>query len=225
MSQKSSPDNRGEFDLYLYTLSWAPSFCCRKAKQCHQQGLVGANRLTVHGLWPSYTTPRANGKTFPSYCGDVHEDLLKSSAVKGIESYEWKKHGSCSGLSMQSYLDETRRLRDLAEVKDLERLLQEHQGTIVKTNLFPHADHVVVSASPFCQLKEITFCLAKNSNDGSVGGLVPCPRYLKKGPRNSALYGQNSSCSGLVIDKASVQCQVVTKFLLATLKQHQQQQQ
>ena len=214
----------GDYDLYLFALSWGPSFCCRKANQCLQQGLVGSNRLTVHGLWPSYSSPR-NGKTFPSYCGDVQEDLLKISAVKGIERFEWKKHGSCSGLSIQGYFDETNRLKNLTEVRDLERLLQEHHGTIINTNLLPHADHVVISASPFCQLKEITFCLAKNSNDGSVGGLVPCPKYLKKGPRNSAYYGHKSSCSALVVDKASTQCQVVSKFLLQTLKQQQQQQQ
>jgi len=216
------PQPQPSFDLYLLSLSWAPSFCCQKdkRKQCSEQGLRGAERLTVHGLWPSFVEPRGDGKTYPSHCATEADDLAKS--LKGIERHEWVKHGTCSGLGVNSYRAEAAKSASLPVVTAMERLLSSRAGTYVEISALlelaskhtPNRATPAVSASPLCQLKELTLCLSKRP-DGTVGDVVPCPEHVLKGGRNSAL---SHKCSAVVVDSGS-SCQFVTKALSTALRE------
>src|ERR1700745_1038331 len=55
----------GEFDFYVLSLSWSPSFCEEAAERGGRSQIQCGGRpyaFVVHGLWPQYE----NG--FPEYC-------------------------------------------------------------------------------------------------------------------------------------------------------------
>jgi ribonuclease T2 len=97
----------GNFDLYLLALSWSPGFCAsggedRAGDQCAPGSGLG---FVVHGLWPQYE------RGYPTYCGPQgrspqRRDLDAVAGVMpsvGLARYQWRKHGSCSGLAPSGY--------------------------------------------------------------------------------------------------------------------------
>ncbi|KOF22131.1 ribonuclease T2 [Ensifer adhaerens] len=105
------------FDFYVLSLSWSPTWCddndpSGKTGQCK----IGSNRgLIVHGLWPQ------NDRGYPDFCptrqsdrvpealGRQYLDLIPSM---GLIGHQWRKHGTCSGLSQQDYFAVTRTARE-----------------------------------------------------------------------------------------------------------------
>jgi ribonuclease T2 len=100
-------ETAGEFDYYVLALSWSPTWCtlegdARQADQCdprHDHGWI------LHGLWPQFH------RGWPSYCRSTEPaptrrmtaemaDIMGSS---GLAWHQWKKHGTCSGLSAAAY--------------------------------------------------------------------------------------------------------------------------
>ena len=97
----------GQFDYYVLSLSWSPNWCeiegdARGSDQCdarHDHGWI------LHGLWPQYH------RGWPSFCQTAERapsrgmtaamtDIMGSS---GLAWHQWKKHGTCSGLSAPAY--------------------------------------------------------------------------------------------------------------------------
>lgn len=103
-------DVSGEFDYYVLSLSWSPSWCAlegdaRGSPQCDADfGWV------LHGLWPQYE----NG--WPANCRHTHRNPSRSMTramadimgTSGLAWHQWNKHGSCSGLSPRAYYDLSR---------------------------------------------------------------------------------------------------------------------
>ncbi|MDQ0473707.1 ribonuclease T2 [Labrys wisconsinensis] len=97
----------GDFDLYLLALSWSPGFCASGgAAKAPDQCAVGAGLgFVVHGLWPQ------SEQGYPSYClpqgrYPQRRDVAAVRGVmpsEGLARYEWKKHGTCSGLPPSQY--------------------------------------------------------------------------------------------------------------------------
>lgn len=103
----------GEFDYYVLSLSWSPNWCAltgdeRGEDQCNPRHDYG---WVLHGLWPQ------REKGWPAYCHTLKRapsrtvtaammDIMGSS---GLAWHQWKKHGSCSGLSAESYYHLARR--------------------------------------------------------------------------------------------------------------------
>lgn len=97
----------GEFDYYVLALSWSPNWCAREgdargSDQCdnrHDHGWV------LHGLWPQYH------QGWPSFCKTAERPPSRSmsaamadiSGSAGLAWHQWKKHGTCSGLSAADY--------------------------------------------------------------------------------------------------------------------------
>ncbi len=100
-------DRAGIFDYYVLSLSWSPNWCAlegdaRNAAQCDARAQTG---WMLHGLWPQYT------RGWPAYCQTAQRapsrgmtaamaDIMGSS---GLAWHQWRKHGTCSGLSARSY--------------------------------------------------------------------------------------------------------------------------
>jgi ribonuclease T2 len=97
----------GDFDLYVLALSWSPGFCAsggadRAGDQCASGSGLG---FVVHGLWPQYE------RGYPTYCGPQGRspqrgDLDAVARVMpsvGLARYQWRKHGSCSGMAPSGY--------------------------------------------------------------------------------------------------------------------------
>jgi len=100
-------ERAGEFDYYVLSLSWTPTWCAiegdaRGSTQCDPgQG----HGFTLHGLWPQYE------QGWPSFCPTTQrppsramtaamEDIMGSA---GLAWHQWRKHGSCTGLSPEDY--------------------------------------------------------------------------------------------------------------------------
>lgn len=110
----------GRFDFYVLALSWSPSFCNSEAgRRSRTQCAIGANLgFVVHGLWPQFE------RGSPSYCDERNPPraaLDKAHGVfpeEGLARYQWRKHGSCSGLSPAAYFDAARRARDMVVIPE-----------------------------------------------------------------------------------------------------------
>jgi ribonuclease T2 len=104
----------GQFDYYVLALSWSPSYCAREAGQNdHQQCAPGRRfAFVVHGLWPQYA------KGWPEFCKtreswvpqELIDGMLDVMPSKKLIIHEWKKHGTCSGLSQAEYFNSARRI-------------------------------------------------------------------------------------------------------------------
>lgn len=97
----------GGHDHYVLALTWQPAWCALEGEAaCH--GDLG---WTLHGLWPQHE------EGWPSWCPTdapaptraevaAMADLMGSGTLAG---HQWRKHGTCSGLSGQGYLALSRR--------------------------------------------------------------------------------------------------------------------
>jgi ribonuclease T2 len=111
----SARDTRpGDFDYLVLSLSWSPTYCDGPAGlDDHQQCAPGKRfAFVVHGLWPQYM------RGWPEYCAtretwvpqQLIDTLLPIMPSKKLIIHEWKKHGSCSGLTMANYFKVTQLL-------------------------------------------------------------------------------------------------------------------
>src|SRR3954468_19911464 len=108
----------GEFDFYVLSLSWSPSFC-EQASERGNSGRSGVQcggrpfSFVVHGLWPQYE------RGFPEYCQrsaeyldrNIMTSMLDLMPAPGLIFNEWKKHGTCSGLAPRAYFETIRKAR------------------------------------------------------------------------------------------------------------------
>ena len=97
----------GVFDYYVLSLSWSPTWCAlegnaRGADQCDPRADHG---WVLHGLWPQYH------RGWPEDCQSPHRppsramtrDMADIMGNAGLAWHQWKKHGTCSGLSAPDY--------------------------------------------------------------------------------------------------------------------------
>lgn len=103
---QSARDQPGVFDYYVLSLSWSPEYCAastsaRDPQQCSVGRRYG---FVVHGLWPQYD------QGFPASCPgnprvEEHDiqRLRRIMPSAGLIRHEWRKHGTCSGLTPEHY--------------------------------------------------------------------------------------------------------------------------
>lgn len=103
----SDGEKAGEFDYYVLSLSWSPNWCAnegnaRGSDQCdarHNHGWI------MHGLWPQFQ------QGYPSFCKSgkrppsrrMTAEIADIMGTSGLAWHQWKKHGTCTGLSAQDY--------------------------------------------------------------------------------------------------------------------------
>src|ERR1700689_3233959 len=116
-------DEPGQFDFYVLSLSWSPSFCAEAAER-HRNRSAGPQcgarpfSFVVHGLWPQYDKGFPENCQQPSprlYRGIVSQMLDLMPAPRLIYN-EWDKHGTCSGLSASAYFDTVRKARAAVKI-------------------------------------------------------------------------------------------------------------
>ncbi|MBZ8118669.1 ribonuclease T2 [Roseovarius sp. LXJ103] len=97
----------GEFDYYVLALSWSPTWCAldgdaRGAAQCEDAADTG---WVLHGLWPQYDRgwPANCQTTEPAPSRAMTRDMADIMGSSGLAWHQWKKHGTCSGLSAPAY--------------------------------------------------------------------------------------------------------------------------
>ena len=166
----------GEFDFYVLSLSWSPSFC-EQASERGNSGRSGVQcggrpfSFVVHGLWPQYE------RGFPEYCQrsaeyldrNIMTSMLDLMPAPGLIFNEWKKHGTCSGLGGRAYFETIRKARAAVKIPDDYLQLQDTktlspadvEEAFIKVNpgLSPAAVSVTCDAK---RLSEVRICLSKD---------------------------------------------------------------
>ena len=120
----------GDFDFYVLSLSWSPTYCKQEGADAnrHQCDVAQPFRFVVHGLWPQYE------RGFPESCKSAQQRIDRQIAV-GMEDimpshslvfHEWRKHGTCSGLAPEDYFRLTRRAYGKITIPGAFRTLTKH---------------------------------------------------------------------------------------------------
>src|ERR1700682_2246400 len=123
-AQDRRQNEPGQFDFYVLSLSWSPSFCDavteRSAESAARQPECGDKPFAfiVHGLWPQYE------RGFPEFCQNPAPRLdrnIVSSMLDLMPSPRlifrpWDKHGTCSGLPARGYFETVRKARALVKI-------------------------------------------------------------------------------------------------------------
>jgi ribonuclease T2 len=113
----------GEFDFYVLSLSWSPSYC--EAEGDRRPGDEQCSRrrpfaFVVHGLWPQYERgyPRACTNPAPWLPEPLVRSMLELMPARGLIIHEWREHGTCSALAPETYFEAMRRARSRVTVPD-----------------------------------------------------------------------------------------------------------
>ncbi len=183
----------GAFDFYVLALSWSPGFCeaggsAKGRDQCEAGRRLG---FVVHGLWPQ------GDQGFPTYCEPGGRSPTRNAVEEargifpdeGLARYQWRKHGTCSGLGPTEFFRAVRMARALVRVPD--RLHQPSNDTKVmaleierafaETNpgLRPEMMAVECGRRVF---QEIRVCLTKD-----LRGFRACPEVDRSGCRSGEI--------------------------------------
>jgi ribonuclease T2 len=179
----------GQFDYYVLALSWSPSYCAGEAGQNESQQCAPGRRFAfvVHGLWPQY----ANG--WPEFC-ETRENWVPQKLIDGMMDvmpsrkliiHEWKKHGTCSGLSQVEYFNSARQIfgglripaRYLSPQAPVTITPRQLVVDFVKSNKALTADMLSVqcgNATGQARLSELFVCVNK------AGSFTPCGTNEKR---------------------------------------------
>jgi len=173
-AQDERQNKPGEFDFYVLSLSWSPSYCEASAersgraseRQCGERPYS----FVVHGFWPQYE------KGFPEYCQvpaprldrNIVSSMLDLMPAPRLIFHEWDRHGTCSGLSARAYFETARKAR--AQVKipneylDLKAPLtvtpDEVEEAFVRANPGLTRNAIAVGCDSR-RLREVRLCLSK----------------------------------------------------------------
>jgi ribonuclease T2 len=139
-------------DFLVYSFTWQPTFCIMKPKTpgCEQP----PKALLSHGLWPYSKSEGDKTNRHPQNCtsspscrNDVctmpAEEMktvldnkplraLVTKDPEGMFDHEWRKHGTCSGKTMQAYFQDMVVLAGVKKFEDEDSF----KGLIGKKTLF-----------------------------------------------------------------------------------------
>lgn len=176
-------EKAGLFDYYVLSLSWSPTWCAiegdgRGARQCDNGRKVG---WTLHGLWPQFE----NG--WPSFCrtGQPDPSRAQTGAMAdimgsgGLAWHQWKKHGRCSGLGAQAYLDLSRAAYDAVvrppvlrkTSKDIKIPAKLIEDAWIQANPALERNQITVTCRDR-RIQEVRICLTKGMEPRKCGADV-----------------------------------------------------
>lgn len=184
-------DQPGQFDFYVLSLSWSPSFCAAAAERGPGRAppLQCGGRpysFVVHGLWPQYE------RGFPQYCQvpaprldrAVVSSMLDLMPAPRLVFNEWDRHGTCSGMSAQAYFDTVRHARGAVKIPpdyvDPQRLLTVSPNAVedafIKANPALAPGDIAVECDKK-RLTEVRVCLSRDLK------FRACPQIAKRNCR------------------------------------------
>ncbi len=109
----------GQFDYYVLSLSWSPSFCetatgNARRQQCGRRPYS----FVVHGLWPQYERgfPESCQVPAPRLDHRIMSSMLDLMPAPELIFHEWDQHGTCSGLQPRDYFDLVRKARATVKI-------------------------------------------------------------------------------------------------------------
>ena len=175
----------GDFDFYVLALSWSPTYCALEGRrrddvQCAPGRGLG---FVLHGLWPQYA------RGYPDTCATVVRQPTRQAMEvagqvypsEGLARYEWRKHGTCSGLDPAAYFSAARDARLAVTIPDAlkggvdARTLApvDIARQFVAANRGLRPDMMAVTCARG-QLQEVRICFSKD-----LRGFTPCPEVAR----------------------------------------------
>jgi ribonuclease T2 len=164
------------FDYYVLALSWSPSYCAAEGPNANRQQCDSSRPygFLVHGLWPQYE------QGYPQDCDSSQPRNVPFSQAKqlsdimpspGLITYEWRKHGACTGLSQQDYFSVMRQAVKRVSIPGAYRQPtnrgpinpQVLEQAFVATNPGLSKDGIAVTCDRD-YLREVRVCLTKDLN-------------------------------------------------------------
>ncbi len=182
----------GDFDLWVLSLSWSPSWCEATGDARGDAQCARPYSFVVHGLWPQYhrgwPADCAASKAPPSR--DQVRDMLDIMPSPGLIQHEWRKHGTCSGLSGEVYLRIIRKLYEKIRIPDefkdtsKPRMVstREVESAFVAANKGLDSDEIAVQCDSR-RLQEVRICLKKD-----LSAFVSCGETERRSCRLDRLY-------------------------------------
>ena len=172
-------ERAGAFDYYVLSLSWSPTWCALEGDARGSEQCEADHGWILHGLWPQYH------RGYPSYCPTSRRAPSRAETgamadimgTAGLAWHQWKKHGSCSGLSAEDYFALSREaygrvtrpalLRRLEEPVTLPATLIEDAFLEANPGLEP--DMITITCREG-RIQEARLCLSRDLDP------VPCGR-------------------------------------------------
>jgi ribonuclease T2 len=170
-AQDARQNTPGQFDFYVLSLSWSPSFCEAAGERAPEQQ-CGARpyAFVVHGLWPQYE------KGFPEFCQvpsprldrNILSSMLDLMPAPRLIYHEWDRHGTCSGLSQRAYFETIRKARAMvkipAEYLDLKAAITVTPDAVEEAFVQANPGLTREAVSVNCdrqRLREVRLCVSK----------------------------------------------------------------
>ena len=180
-STASAQDRRqnapGEFDFYVLSLSWSPSFCEAASERGNTSRGIQTQcagrpfSFVVHGLWPQYD------RGFPNYCQrpaprldrNLMASMLDLMPAPGLIYNEWDKHGTCAGIGARAYFETIRKARaavkipaDYLELSSARSVApREIEDAFIRANPGLSASAIAVTCDSK-RLSEVRICMSKD---------------------------------------------------------------
>jgi ribonuclease T2 len=194
-AQDQRQDTPGQFDFYVLSLSWSPSFCAAAAERRRGRGAnaqcgVRSYSFVVHGLWPQYD------KGFPEYCQlpaprldhGIVGSMLDLMPARHLIFNEWDRHGTCSGQTPRAYFETVRKARaavkipsDYADLKEpLGVTPQDVEDAFIEANPGLSRGAMAIGCARR-RLTEVQLCLSKDLQ------FRDCPEVAKRSCRRGQL--------------------------------------
>lgn len=178
---RAQADRPGEFDYYVLALSWSPTWCAlegdaRGSPQCDASRDHG---WVLHGLWPQYH------RGWPDHCQTSERppsramtaEMADIMGTPGLAWYQWKKHGTCSGLSAPAYFALSRQAYEAVNRPEVFRKLKDPvklparviEEAFLKANPEWEPDMLTITCRAG-RIQEARLCLSRDLRP------VPCGR-------------------------------------------------
>lgn len=173
LAQDARQNAPGQFDFYVLSLSWSPSFCeaaGERGKAPRQQCGARPYAFVVHGLWPQYE------RGFPEFCAvpaprldrAIVSSMLDVMPAPRLIFHEWDRHGTCSGLTARAYFELVRKARAIVKIPpefiELKAPLtvspDEVEAAFVKANAGLTQNGISVGCDSK-RLREVRICLTR----------------------------------------------------------------
>ncbi|MGJ8556417.1 MAG: ribonuclease T2 family protein [Sulfitobacter geojensis] len=184
-------DKAGVFDYYVLSLSWSPNWCLAEgdSRQSEQCETGSGHGWIMHGLWPQFH------RGYPSFCQTAERPPSRGMTAKmadvmgtaGLAWHQWKKHGTCTGLSAAAYYQLSReaygRVIRPAIFRKLERKVMLPASVVEDAFLESNPDMSADGITITCrnkQIQEARICLSKSLAPVPCGQDVVRDCTLKK---------------------------------------------
>jgi ribonuclease T2 len=182
----------GDFDFYVLALSWSPAYCREAGPNAspHQCDARTPFRFIVHGLWPQYD------RGYPESCDTSQRRIDRQIAFDmddimpshGLIFHQWRKHGTCSGLTPEDYFDLTRDAFEKVKIPKAFRTINKRgqaapskiEAAFSSVNPGLSKDGIAIVCERG-ELQEVRICMSKDLDFRS------CPSVDRNGCRSGSL--------------------------------------